>query len=285
MESRKRFYKIVMVISSIIFAQILTQKIQVQAAASYQTITTNPYIAKKDRRVGNAIFLYDWGKIYIIENGKKELLLSNRPDTQIVTNGKFAYYCTHGYGITKVCRISILEKNDEEQFSLNKHSVELVGYCNGRIYYTLYGSVLWSYDIKTGTPERIEYGVTGVKQHKKYLCMVKRGRSLCVYDTKKKTLKTICKNHNLTGGQQGRFDIISDYIYYTDYLRQTPGGGSIQGGVYLWTTVRKCKLDGTNRRTLAERLPIVMGSSITFKKDSVTYLSGFTGKRKRTKFK
>ena len=173
MESRKRFYKIVMVISSIIFAQILTQKIQVQAAASYQTITTNPYIAKKDRKVGNAIFLYDWGKIYIIENGKKELLLSNRPDTQIVTNGKFAYYCTHGYGITKVCRISILEKNDEEQFSLNKHSVELVGYCNGRIYYTLYGSVLWSYDIKTGTHERIEYGVTGVKQHKKYLCMVK----------------------------------------------------------------------------------------------------------------
>ena len=48
-------------------------------------------------------------------------MLSNRPDTQIVTNGKFAYYCTHGYGITKVCRISILD--DLQNYTENCNSV------------------------------------------------------------------------------------------------------------------------------------------------------------------
>ncbi len=254
----------------------------VQASPVYQSIKIYSDMSKQERTVGNTTF--SWGRkdldiqFYASINGNKKLLLSARNiNSEIVTNGKVVY-CIASLSNEpyKLYRISVTG-GVTGQYMIDDDSFwNIKGFYNNKVFY-LHTKTLFSYDIQSGKKEVVSKNLNEARQYGKYIYLTGSPNdfTIKVYNAKTGKIKTICKTIPY-------YDIVSGNIYYLDCLKLKPDGGRTPGlGVYLVVSLKKCKLDGSGKKTLLKRLDVQTFMSIKITKNSITYYNSHNKKVKR----
>lgn len=266
----------------LLFSAVFTcNSVPVQAAADYKVIGTNPkYFTEKERTVGKSTFeLVESGGVgylYVFENGKRVLLVSDKGlGSIILTNGTTVYYF-HGkysspYTISTVYGIQSFGEKSKKVFSVKDYTaIRFCGYYGGKIYYGL-GELdeekLYSCSIKNGKKKKIAAkDAAGIVQCGQYFYMTPANGDyypimLRVYNAKTGKIKTISKN-------MLNYKIISNSVYYVE-SKSSGVTSRTNGKTYFNVRVKKCKLNSSNKKTLVKDLRVTGVEKIS--KSSITY--------------
>ena len=275
----------------LLFTAFVGNSIPVQASTEYKVIGTNPnYQTVKERTVGKTTFESTGTYLYAIKNGKRTLLASGLGlGNTILTNGSTVYYDysfinnSPFYVTSTVYSIPSIGKKGKKLFSVK--DVEPIcfhGYYSGKIYYgqgELYREKFCSYSIKSGKRRKIAgKDAGGIKQFGQYFYLIpSEGEywpiTFRVYNAKTGKLKTISK-------KMLNNDIISNSVYYVE-SKSSEGTSGINGRRYFDIAVKKCRLNGSNKKTLVKDLRITGVKKI--RKNSITYYD-VNGKEKTKRF-
>lgn len=277
---KKIIYFSLCFITCLLFAMGKTQS--VQASTAYQSMKIYSDMSKQERTVGNTTFSRGTKnletQLYASINGNKKLLLSAcSMESEIVTNGKVVY-CIASLSNEpyKLYRISVTGGVTGQYIIDDDSFYNLKGFYNNKVFY-LNTKTLFSYDIQSGKKEVVSKNLKEARQYGKYIYLTGSPNdfTIKVYNVKTGKIKTICKTIPY-------YDIVSGNVYYIDCLSLKPDGGRTPGmGVYFVVSLKKCKLDGSGKKTLLKRLDVQTSMSIKITKNSITYYNSRDKKVKR----
>ena len=265
-------------ITALLFVFLCMSKAGAASAASYQVIESSG-------KVNGITFSYernyDSGDsfLYAEKKGEKKLLVSDRGlNYVILTNGSAVLYSTGRSGKEIVYQISVNGKNKKKLFSVKNvaDGFQLVGYCSGKVYYTigLDPGRLYSCTLKTGKKKFLKEGVTAGDQYGSYIILRPiegaGGQPLYLHILNAKTGKIRVISKKLLPFE---YVYTGKYIYYVEceFLRPQ--------GLKLW--VKRCLPNGTKKKTIVK--PFKAQYVKKFTKNSITYVNT-KGKTKKKKF-
>lgn len=252
----------------------------------WETIEFNSY-ENKPVKVGNAVFsaVYQGNSVmswYVTTGGKETFRLKAanswglQPD--ISTNGSEIIYYSFDGKKAEFYQVSVKGGSSKKVGTVTSvvDGFEFLGYCNGKIYYTVGfdASRMYACDIKSGKHKLISKECDyRPKLYRNYIFLsMNEGeggylRPLSIYNT------TTGKTSKITSALAG-YNYTSKYIYYAEYKTYRFGGESI-------VVVKRCKFNGTGKKTLADNIKL---SYITkFSRNSISYVD-MQGKTKTIKF-
>lgn len=255
--------------------------VSAHASADYKVIGTNPqYFTEKDRTVGKATFELvengGTGYLYVSKNGKRILLVSGTGlEGSILTNGTTVYYSkrmdSYPYIVSTVYGIQSLGEKSKKLFSVKDYtSISFYGYYSGKIYYgfgELDEEKVYSYSLKSGKKKKItEKNAAGVRQYGQYFYITPADGdygpvTFRVYNAKTGKIKVVSKN-------MLNYNILFNYVYYVEAKSSGVTSGANRK-IYYNVRVKKCKLNGSNKKTLVKDLRVTGVEKIS--KNSITY--------------
>lgn len=281
----------------LLFTAFVGNSIPVQASTEYKVIGTNPnYQTVKERTVGKTTFVftesYAGGSgvnyLYAIKHGKRRLLASGTGlQSSIITNGSTVYYFYRknnpSYITSIVYKIPSIGKKGRRLFSVKDCTpITFCGYYNEKIYYTsgeLDKEKFCSYNINSRKKKKIEdKDAARVRQCGQYFYLTPPDGDVGpilfrVYNAKTGKIKTISKS--MLGN-----NIISNFVYYIESKSSGITNG-INKREYFDIAVKRCRLNGSNKKTLVKDLRITGVKKI--RKNSITYYD-VNGKEKTKRF-